>query len=167
MSPLRRTLLVLTATVVLVGAAGLWLAFGPNTAAYDEPRGVRLPAGIDFETTIDSLASAGILGSATTLRWFGSLTGWADQVKTGHYLIPSGSSNWAMLDKIRKGLQDPIRITIPPGLTPARLGRVLQNQLGTDSAEVVAALRDPGLAAQMGTDTTHLFGRMRANTYDV
>jgi UPF0755 protein len=167
MSPVRRTLLLLLAMVLLVGAAGLWLAFGSNTAAYDEPRGVRLPPGTDFETAIDSLESAGILGSSTMLRLFGSLTGWGDQVKTGHYLIHAGASNWSMLDKIRKGLQDPIRITIPPGLTPARLGRVLHNQLGTDSAEVVAALRDPGLAAQLETDTTHLFGRMRANTYDV
>jgi UPF0755 protein len=167
MSPVRRTLLALVALVALVGAAGAWVAFGPNTASYDHPRGVRLPPGTNFEAALDSLESAGILGSRFTLSVFGSLTGWADQVKTGHYLVPAGTSNWRMLDRIRKGLQDPIRITIPPGLTPGRLGRVLHNQLGVDSAEVVAALRDPELASQLGTDTTHLFGRMRANTYDV
>ena len=122
MSPLRRSLLILVAIPVLVGAAGLWLAFGPNTAAYDDPRGVRLPPGTGFEAAIDSLESAGILGSASTRRLFGSLTGWGEQVKTGHYLIEAGASNWSMLDKIRKGLQDPIRITIPPGLTPGRDG---------------------------------------------
>ncbi len=167
MSPVRRTLSVLFVLGLVLAAAGLWLAFGSNTTAYDEPRGVRLPPGSDFEATIDSLESAGILGSGTMLRLFGSVTGWGDQVKTGHYLIHAGASNWTMLDKIRKGLQDPIRITIPPGLTPGRLGRVLRNQLGTDSSEVVIALKDPGLAEQLGTDTTHLFGRMRANTYDV
>lgn len=167
MSPLRRTLIILSTIVVLVGAAGLWTAFGPNTEAYDDPRGVRLPPGTDFDAAMDSLESAGILGSRATMRFFGSVTGWRDQVKTGHYLVPAGASNWRMLDRIRKGLQDPIRITIPPGLTPARLGRILRNQLGTDSSEVVAALGDSELAQQLGTDTAHLFGRMRANTYDV
>lgn len=151
----------------LVGAAFVaWLAFLPNTTG-DERASVRLPEGTDFEAALDSLESAGALGSRTSMELFGTLTGWGDQVKTGHYYIEPGMSNWAALDKIRKGLQDPIRITIPGGLTPERLGRVLRNQLGTDSAAVVAALRDPGLAEQLDTDTTNLFGHMRANTYDV
>jgi UPF0755 protein len=166
-SPLKRTLLFLFGLAVGGGGAGLWLAFGPNTAAYDEPRGVRLPPGTAFDAALDSLERAGVLGSASTLPLFGGLPGWGDQVKTGHYLIPAGASNWAMLDKIRKGLQDPIRITIRPGLTAGGLGRVLRTQLGVDSAEVVAALEDPGLAEQLGTDPAHLLGRMRANTYDI
>lgn len=167
MSALKRTFLLLVVLGILAGGAGLWLAFWPNTATYDEPRGVRLPEGLSFDATVDSLESAGILGSAATFRIFGRITGWSEQVKTGHYLIPSGASNWAILDKIRKGLQDPIRITVPPGLTAGRFARVLERQLGTDSAAVRAALRDPALAESLDTDTAHLFGHMRASTYDI
>ncbi|HEX8297734.1 MAG TPA: endolytic transglycosylase MltG [Rubricoccaceae bacterium] len=160
--------------LALLGAGGVvWLAFLPNvpdraaTAEADAPYSLRLPPGTDFETALDSLDSAGALGSRTSLRLFGSLTGWGEQVKTGHYNITPGMSNWALLDKVRKGLQDPIRITIPGGLTPERFGRVLERQLGTDSAAVVRALRDPALADSLGTDTANLFGHMRANTYDI
>ena len=76
-------------------------------------------------------------------------------------------SNWAVMNKIRKGLQDPIRITIPGGLTPERFARVLGRQLGTDSTAVVQALEDASFADSLGTDTAHLFGHMRANTYDI
>ena len=155
--------------VVLVGLGGLfagWLAFFPNTTG-DEPAGLRLPSDVTFASMLDSLESAGALGSRTSMETFGEVTGWADQVKTGYYVIEPGMSNWAVLDKVRKGLQDDFRITVPGGLTPERFGRVLERQLGTDSAAVVAALRDPGLAEQLDTTPERLFGRMRANTYDI
>ena len=98
---------------------------------------------------------------------FGRLTGWSDQVKTGHYYIEPGMSNWAVLDKVRKGLQDPIRITIPPGTRPERLGRILRNQLGTDSTEVARLLRDPAFADSLDTDVAHLHGQMLAETFDM
>ncbi len=163
---MRRLLPFLFVLATVGGLAIGWLAFFPNVGG-DERHSVRLPPDTSFEAAMDSLDAAGALGSRSSMRLFGTLTGWGDQVKTGHYYLEPGMSNWAVLDKIRKGLQDPIRITIPGGLTPARLGRVLQRQLGTDSAAVVAALRDPALAERLGTDTANLFGHIRANTYDI
>jgi UPF0755 protein len=162
------------AVLVLLGLLGVgavaWLAFLPNVPSAEgdaDTYSIRLPPDTDFAAALDSLESVGALSSRGSMETFGSLTGWGNQVKTGHYLIQPGMSNWALLDKIRKGLQDPIRITIPGGQTPERFARVLTRQLGTDSTEVVAALRDPELAAELGTDVDHLFGHMRANTYDI
>lgn len=164
-----RRLLPLVALLALVGAgAVVWLAFWPNVTAPPEgaeAHSIRLPPETTFDAALDSLGGA--VKSTASLRLFGQLTGWGEQVKTGHYLVAPGMSNWALLDKIRKGLQDPIQLTLPGGLTPQRLGRVLSRQLGTDSAAVVAALADPALAERLGTDPANLFGRMRANTYDI
>lgn len=168
MSSASKLLTAVGLAAMLVGLAAVYvLAFASNTGRYDEPRGVRLPRGTTFEAALDSLERAGVLGSRQTLQTFGALTGWGAQVKPGHYLIPAGASNWAVLDKIRKGLQDPIRITIPPGTTPERMGRVLRNQLATDSAAVAAALRDPAFADSLGTDVAHLHGRLLAETFEV
>ena len=163
---MKKLFLIAVVLVVLGGLFAGWLAFFPNTTG-DEPAGIRLPADVTFASVLDSLDAAGALGSRASLELFGETTGWDDQVKTGYYLVRPGMSNWAVLDKIRKGLQDDFRITVPGGLTPERFGRVLERQLGTDSAAVVAALRDPGLAQQLGTTPPLLFGRMRANTYDI
>ncbi|HYE95217.1 MAG TPA: endolytic transglycosylase MltG [Rubricoccaceae bacterium] len=163
-----KRLLLLAVVLGLIGLGiGYALAFAPNARGAEEGRGVKVPEGATFETVLDSLESAGLIRSRTTLRWFGRLTGWGEQVKPGHYLVADGMSNWALLDKIRKGLQDPIRITVPPGRTPAQFAAALRRQLGTDSAAVRVALRDTSFADSLGTDLIHLFGHMRANTYDV
>ena len=163
---MKKLLLTLVVLGVLGAAAVGWLAFLPNTTG-DEPAGIRLPSDVTFADMLDSLDAAGALGSRTSLELFGQATGWDQQVKTGYYEIEPGTNNWTLMNKIRKGLQDDFRITIPGGLTAERIGRVLERQLGTDSAAVVQALRDPAFAEELGTDTAHLFGRMRANTYDI
>ena len=174
---MNRILIALVALGLVGAAVAFWLAFLPNVPDRnaesagapdaEAPHSIRLPPGTGFEAALDSLESAGALSSRTSLRLFGTVTGWGEQIKTGHYAIEPGTSNWALLDKIRKGLQDPIRITVPGGLTPERFGAVLERQLGADSAAVVAAVRDPALADSLGTDAANLFGHMRANTYDI
>ncbi len=163
---MKKLFLTLFVLSLLAAGAGAWLAFAPNVGG-DERHSVRLPEGTSFGVMLDSLESAGALSSRATMELFGRATGWADQVKMGHYYIEPGMSNWAVLDKIRKGLRDPIRITIPPGTRPERLARVLRNQLGTDSAAVAHLLRDPGFADSLGTDVAHLQGQMLAETFDM
>jgi UPF0755 protein len=151
---------------MLALAFGLWLAFWPNTPAYEGARGVRLPTR-SFDAAADSLEAAGLIASRGSFELFATLTGWDRQVKPGHYLFEAGASNWDLMDKIRRGLRDPIMVTIPPGTRPERMARVLRNQLGTDSAAVVAALRDPAFAESLGTDVAHLHGRLLAETFEM
>jgi len=164
----RRLVVLPILAISVVGILiGCWLAFGSNTADFEEARSVRIPPGSSFDAVVDSLAVAEILGSRGSFGMFATLTGWRRQAKPGHYLIESGMSNWVMLDKIRKGLQDPIRISIPPGTRPAVVGAVLARDLGIDADAFVDAMKDPTLAAELETDSLHLFGRMRANTFDI
>ena len=163
---MKKILVLLVALGGVAAGAVYWLAFSSNVGG-TERHSVRIPEGTGFEAALDSLESADALANRSSMELFGRLTGWADQVKTGHYYIEPGMSNWAVLDKIRKGLQDPIRITIPPGSRPERTARVLRNQLGTDSTEAARLLRDPAFAESLGTDVAHLHGQMLAETFDM
>ncbi|MEM1055543.1 MAG: endolytic transglycosylase MltG [Bacteroidota bacterium] len=164
---MRKTLTAIVLLLALVGGGAVaWLAFFPNVAEA-QTVGVKIPADSDFGAALDSLESAGALASRASMQTFGEVTGWAEQVKPGHYLIEPGMSNWAILDKIRKGIVDPIRITLPAGRTAPVLARAIAEQMDTDSAAVMDALFAEDLAEQLGTDTRHLFAEMRGDTYDV
>ena len=154
----------LVSGLVLAGA-GAWIIFGSNTPEYEGERSVKIPPGADFSVVVDSLGQQGILSSQATFRLVGWLSGWRHQVKTGHYTFEAGASNYRMLDVLRRGLQTPIRVTIPPGSRPEVVSAVAGRDMAFDPSEFHAALRDTALAASLGTDTTGLFGYMMPETY--
>lgn len=166
MSVRTRIILAMLATLLLIGGgASTWIVFGPNTPAYDGKRSVTIPEGASFESITDSLAARDILDSRQTFVLVGSITGWRDQIKSGHYAFESGASNYDLLNALRRGLQTPIRLTIPPGSRPRVVAQILARDMAFSPEDVLTALRDTALAAELDTDTTHLFGYMLPETY--
>ena len=161
----RWTLMILIAAAAAIGLMGGLLAFSSNTPSFEGKRHVTIPEGTSFETTLDSLDTAGLLASTRSMRWFGRLTGWSSQVKAGHYAFSAGASNWALLDTIRKGLQTPVRLMIPPGTTPERTARTAARNMAFEASAFREALRDSTLAAELGTTPSNLFGYMLPDTY--
>jgi len=148
-----------------VGIGGT-LVFGPNTGAYDTPRSVYIAQGASLNAAIDSLEQADVLVVPATFRLVARATGWGQQIKPGHYRIAPQQSNYHLLDKLRRGLQDPVRVTIPPGVQPAQLTAVLGRRLAREADAFRAALRDTSLARDLGSAPAHLFGYMLPETYE-
>ncbi|MFQ5571326.1 MAG: endolytic transglycosylase MltG [Rhodothermales bacterium] len=157
--------LLLGLLAVLAGGAGAWMMFGSNTPDYEGTRSVKIPRGATFESVLDSLESNDILRSRRTFAWMAGLTGWGSQIKAGHYAFERGRSNYDLLNTLRKGLQTPIRLTIPPGSRPEVVAAVAGREMAFEASDFLAALRDPTLAESAGTDTLHLFGYMLPETY--
>lgn len=154
-------LCIAVAAAALVGV----VSFSGNTPVFEGERTVKLPSGTTFDAAVDSLEQAGVIRSTTTFKWFGTATGWRNQVKAGHYAFESGASNWEILDRIRKGLQEPVRVTIPPGMRPEVVARVAARHMDFEAAAFEAALRDTTLAAELGVAPEDLFGYMLPETY--
>lgn len=150
---------------VAIGAGG-WLVFGPNTGPYEDARGVIFPADVSMEAAVDSLQAEGVLASASAFRFVATATGWGEQIKEGHYRIPSHTSNYRLLDKLRRGLRDPLRLTIPPGSRPETVATVVGRRLKMDAEAFRAALRDTSLARTLDTTPDRLFGYMLPETYE-
>ncbi len=152
--------------VLLLLAGGMaWIALAPNTPAFEGPRGVKIPRAATFEQVVDSLQAAGILRHRTSFIWLARLTSWHRQIKAGYYTFEAGASNYHLLNVLRRGLQTPVRVTIPPGSRPEVVAAVICRALACAPDSLLTALRDSSLAAELGTDTLHLFGRLLPDTY--
>ena len=90
-------------TMCLVCA--FWLLQASATLDYDGKRNVKIPAGSHFDAIIDTLAASGILGHERRFRFVARITGWARQIKPGHYTVASGMSTLDLLNTLRRGLQ--------------------------------------------------------------
>ncbi|PSQ97050.1 MAG: endolytic transglycosylase MltG [Bacteroidetes bacterium SW_9_63_38] len=142
------------------------LLFAPNTAPYDGSRDFVLPEDATLEQAIDTLQTEHVLVSPATFRFVGRMTGWGAQLKAGHYDVEGARSNYHLLDMLRRGLQTPIRVTIPPGSRSSHIAHAVARRLKLDSAAAHAALRDTALARELGTAPGRLFGYMLPETYE-
>lgn len=165
-----RTPYVLAFVALLMAglAAGIGgaLVFAPNTGPYEGSRDFILPEDAALEQAIDTLQAEQILVSPATFRLVAQVTGWGSQLKAGHYDVGPYASNYHLLDMLRRGLQTPIRVTIPPGTRPPKIARALARPLQFDSAAAHAALRDTALARELNTTPSRLFGYMMPETYE-
>lgn len=165
-----RLLIVILSVAALLGGigagAGAWIVFGPNTMPYTGERSVILPEGTTLGAAIDSLGTNGILASDATFRLVATGTGWGEQIKPGHYRIPSYTSNYRLLDVLRRGLQAPVRVTIPPGSRPKKVAEVVAKRLKMPADSFAAVLNDTSFAQSLGTEPAKLFGYMLPNTYE-
>ncbi len=154
--------------ILLAGVGGLAvldLFFLQATPDYEGERSVWIPPGSDLQATTDSLESSGILSKRTGFLLFARTSGWGDQIKAGHYRIPSGASTIDMLETLRRGLQAPVAVRVPGGTRRERLIRGIARSMAFTEDDLNAVLSDSAFAAGLGTDTTHLWGFMMPDTY--
>ena len=166
---MRRRLAVLLGAcfgvVLFLGGTSAWVIWGGHTHSYDETRGIHLPPAVSLSQAADSLISHNILRRRWPFELLAQTTGWGNQIKPGYYTISANESNKSILDKLRFGLQSPVRVRIPAGSRPDRIARVAARNMAFSADEFLAALKDPALAASLGTDTLHLFTFMLPDTY--
>jgi len=154
--------------LAVAGGTGAWFVFATNTPDYSAPRTVTLPDSVarSLDAVSDALTRQGILASEMRFETVATATGWDAQIKPGHYRFAAGASTYDLLDVLRKGLQAPVRVTIPPGTRPEVVAAVMGRDLKQSKADFLGALRDTSLAKELGTEPQHLFGYMMPETYE-
>lgn len=162
----RRAVAYIVLIAVATAVTVTWIVGGSATDGFEDTRTVTIRPGLPFSVVTDSLVAQGVLTAETRFRLVARVTGWDREIKAGRYLIEPGTSVYRLLNILRKGLQTPLRLTIPPGTRTAVFAAIVQRDLGVDSTEVVEALSDVDLASELGTDTTHLFGYMLPETIE-
>ena len=161
----RFLLVALVVTAGLSAISAYVLVYAPVTAEFQGKRSVEIPPGSDILAVADSLGNRGILEKRRSFLLFARLSGWGTQVKAGHYMISSGSSSKDILDRLRRGLQEPVRVSVPAGSRKERIAAAIARNMAFSAGDVLAALTNEQFAAELDTDTTQLFGFLLPDTY--
>lgn len=114
----------------------------------------------------DLLDSLDIEFNRDELNWAGQTLRWR-VYSPGRYRIDENISYSNLLSKLARGLQDPVRVTILPGIDMDRLSRNLSLQLRADSSSFREIFNDSSsVALELGLTAEELFSRMLPNTYE-
>ncbi len=88
------------------------------------------------------------------------------KLHTGRYVVDSEDNLFTVFNRLRRGQQTPVRLTIPSVRRLSRLAGVLGENLMLDSAEVADAFADSAFAASWGYTTATLPSLFIPNTYE-
>lgn len=160
------------AFLVLLVVAGLgaywgWTRItGPSAKFQEESRVLLIPRGADLEVVVDSLKALGAIGDERAFRWLCGQKKYAARVKPGRYRIPNGMSMNALVNMLRAGEQEPVRVTFNgikrlPELA-GKLGRVLE----PDSLAFLQVLMDDDAQRKAGYSAETFIAAFVPNTYE-
>ena len=169
---MRKGLLIfLVVLAVLVVATGLWgwqmwqRVFAPATAV-DSVHYLYIPTGADFSQVMDSLEAGHLVKDLEAFRWTAARKNYPNKVRPGRYRIEPGLSTNALVDRLRSGEQEPVRLTLTNIKWMHELaGRVAQ-RLECDSLELLEQLRSEEVASRYGFTRANFIGMFVPDTYE-
>jgi len=155
--------------LLVLGLGGYWAwnkVTGPAASFSEASRVLYIPRGADFEQVVDSLTHIGAIQDEGAFRWLCEQKKYTTTVKPGRYRISNGTSMNALVNMLRSGEQEPVRVTFSsikrlPELA-GKLGRVLE----PDSLAFLQVLMDDDMQRKAGYSRESFIASFIPNTYE-
>ena len=168
--PVRNVVIVLLATILLVGAGGLWVVHQLNPGGTP---GVAVNFTVNEGDTLDAVVARlddqGIIGNATLFAWYAKSRGGINLLP-GYYSLKPGDSAGNIIDSLSTPpAQTFVKVTFPEGFTVAQMGSRLSEKITFMSpSDFTAAATDGSVVSTLAPEgTTSLEGLLFPDTYQV
>jgi UPF0755 protein len=140
------------------------MMYAPN--AFEGDRIITVSKGMSFKQVVDSLETYGVIRSRTLFELAGRVRNVSRGIHIGKYLFQSGVSNGEILENLRTGRGTMfVSITLPEGRKVTTYARILQRDLGIDSARFVEFAFDTSFVRSLDIDADALEGYLLPDTY--
>jgi UPF0755 protein len=157
---------------VLIISAGVLLYFGwkylkkPNIDIHGEQiTYLYIPTGASYEAVKDSLRR--YLIDESTFVWVASKKNYPDLIKPGRYRLRQGMDNNLLINTLRSGLQEPVKLSFTHARTRNDLSKKLSQKLEVTKSKLDSLLNNNQYLEKFGFDTTTITGMFIPNTYEV
>lgn len=168
----KKVLIAITVLVLLGGGGAGWWAYkkiyGPNISMGKKKSGyIYIATGSDFQAVLDTLYNNNLIVNRASFEWVAERKKYKDKVKPGRYRVKAGMSNNELVNLLRSGEQEPIRITFNTIRTREQLVSRVCGKFEADSAEMIGLLNDNAwLQDTYGLKSENVLTMFIPNTYE-
>jgi len=161
---MRKLIVAILLVIIAVGAYFAWeIWFRAGTAADVM---VRIPEGATFPEVLDSLESAGLIGSRVAFKVLAVTTGNDASIKPGTYRFARNTSQRELLEALVEGRSTvKVKVTFPEGITIRRIASIAAREAGCDSAAIVTLANDREFLKTIGINASTAEGYLLPDTY--
>jgi UPF0755 protein len=140
--------------------------FSPNVELKDSSIEFFVRSGDDYTAVYKALISQNIIQDSSSFDWVAQRKKYPELVKAGRYLILDGMNNNQLVNLLRSGEQNSIRLILRSVRTKTELAANVAKYIEADSLSVISLLDDNAFCAQYGFNTTTIFSLFLPNTYE-
>jgi UPF0755 protein len=122
--------------------------------------------GSGFTEVRDSLAGKGFLTDPEAFEWLATQKKYPVKIRPGRYRLVNGMRNNTLVNLLRSGMQEPLRITIQNINTPAVLAGRIGRRLEVDSLRLMELFNDRAFLANYNLTPSTLLAFFISDTYE-
>jgi len=148
---------------LVLGSLIYWALFLPNTSN-QEAVIVYIPSNSDFETVVHNLEP--YLKNQQTFDWVAQLKKYPQTIKPGKYEIPANTTNWDLVNLLRSGRQQAVKVTFNNLKSLPQFCGVVAKQLEFDSIACWEAFTNPEFLQSQQLDLKTAKALILPNTYE-
>jgi UPF0755 protein len=141
--------------------------FQPNITTGDQPSTyIYIHTGADFPAVKNMLSENHYLRDMKSFEWVAQKKKYGVRVRPGRYKICEGMNNNELVNLLRSGKQEPVRLILQNVRTPEELAGKIAAQIEGDSISILNLLHDPGYLRELGAGPATVFTLFIPNTYE-
>jgi UPF0755 protein len=125
-----------------------------------------IPTGSDYSAIIQILEKDSILKDINSFKWLAEKKNYPNHVYPGRYRLDSLMNNNDLIDKLRSGFQDPVKVVFNSIRTREQLAGKISKQIEPDSLNILKLMYNDSLIAEYGLIQETFTCIFLPNTYE-
>ena len=139
--------------------------FGGNVTGNQEY--LYIHTGSDFNDVFKTIKDEKVVKDTTTFLWAAQNMDYPGKVKPGRYRLKKGMSNRRLINMLKSGNQEPVKIAFQNVRLKQTLAGLVANKLETDSISIMKLLDSASYVEKLGFDTNSVYSMFIPNSYEI
>lgn len=165
---LRNLLLIV---IILVAYAGYYAyhSFYSSNVWLDgkSPAYIYIPTNANFGEVKSILYQNGLIVNRKSFEWMAQIKRYPSHIRPGRYKIVEGMSNSGIINKLRSGNQDAVKLVFNNIRNKEELAGRISKEIEADSVSIIKLLNDSIYVASFGMTPRNVITLFIPNTYEV
>ncbi len=126
-----------------------------------------VPTGSEFVNVLEVLGQDSVLVDINSFKWLSEKKNYPNHVYPGRYKLDSLMNNNDLIDKLRSGFQDPVRLVFNSIRTREQLASKISKQIEADSLSLIRLFYSDSIFSKYGFESETFTCIFLPNTYEL
>lgn len=166
----KRIFIIIAVLFLAISAFVVWKAYSryqaPMVKIATSTTFFYIPTGSDFSDVVKKLSDEKLLADSAFFIRISELKNYQDRVKPGRYLVKNGMTANELINLLRSGKQEPVKLTFNNIRFLPKLAGIVGNKLELDSNRLLTLMNNPEFVDSLGFEVHTLISMFIPNTYE-